>query len=122
VAVRHGTRGASEFWVIFELKPSSKKFMHVVFRSVGFFFKLRRKDYFYIQKGSNFGVWNPRVRHCANKIFKEPQAGLVPIDSLQGTPASPGKLEHTLRFFPKSTGTSGMFIAKIQKNLRMEEK
>lgn len=31
------------------------------------------------------------------------------------TPAEEGTLPHTLRFYPKHTGTSGMFIAKIMK-------
>jgi len=48
-------------------------------------------------------------------IQNEPAAQLVPILFSHKTPATTGSLQHTLRFYPKWTGTSGMFIAKIIK-------
>lgn len=51
-----------------------------------------------------------------------PTAKLLPIqfshnngDEQEDVPWNSGSLEHTVRFYPKSSGTSGMFIAKITK-------
>jgi len=48
-------------------------------------------------------------------LSKEPSAQLVPIPSLAVAPSVEGTLKHTLRFYPKDTQTSGMFIAKIRR-------
>jgi 16S rRNA C967 or C1407 C5-methylase (RsmB/RsmF family) len=42
-------------------------------------------------------------------------ARLVPIDSLDGAPCHAGGLPHTLRFEPRTSQTSGLFIARIEK-------
>lgn len=51
-----------------------------------------------------------------------PSAKLLPIqfthnngEGTKDVPWDRGSLEHTVRFYPKSSGTSGMFIAKITK-------
>lgn len=63
-------------------------------------------------RNGNKGV----VPSLANDI-QEGDAELVPIQSLEGTTAVTGGLEHTLRFYPKFTGTSGMFIARVHKKI-----
>jgi len=52
----------------------------------------------------------------------EPTARVVPIDYFttgdgRTCHASPGSIPNTLRFYPKHTGTSGMFIARIEKKI-----
>lgn len=56
-------------------------------------------------------------------VSHEPKtAKVVPIEWPENFASlvSPGHLEHTVRFYPKHSGTSGMFIAKIMK-LKNEE-
>ncbi|KAL1525040.1 hypothetical protein AB1Y20_019913 [Prymnesium parvum] len=45
----------------------------------------------------------------------ESSAALVPIESLSHAPCRPGSLDHTLRFDPLTSQTSGLFVAKIRK-------
>lgn len=51
-------------------------------------------------------------------LHHEPTAQVVPIKwpSTFTVPLAAGSLEHTIRFYPKDSGTSGMFIAKVRKN------
>jgi len=48
-------------------------------------------------------------------LNSEPRAQLAPIKSLLGAPCRAGDLEHTIRFEPRLSGTSGLFVAKITK-------
>lgn len=48
-------------------------------------------------------------------LEEEPRAWLMPIDSLAGAPCRPGALEHTIRFEPRLSKTSGLFIARLGK-------
>lgn len=48
-------------------------------------------------------------------LQSQPTAYLVPVQSLQNAPWREGSLPHTLRFDPKTSNTSGLFIAKIGK-------
>ena len=52
---------------------------------------------------------------CPLSSFQEGTAELIPVDVLKTSPAVEGSLKHTLRFYPKATKTSGMFIAKVKK-------
>ena len=50
-------------------------------------------------------------------LREEPgRARLAPIPGLTGAPCRPGALPHTLRFEPRLSGTSGLFIARITKD------
>lgn len=48
-------------------------------------------------------------------LASESSARVVPISAADGMPCSAGLLEHTLRFYPRDTQTSGLFIAKLIK-------
>ena len=48
-------------------------------------------------------------------LEREPTARVVPIPGADRMPCSKGLLPHTLRFYPRDTQTSGLFIAKITK-------
>jgi 16S rRNA C967 or C1407 C5-methylase (RsmB/RsmF family) len=50
-------------------------------------------------------------------LTNEPKAEVVPITFAGVSPAVEGSLQHTLRFYPKSTGTSGIFIARIRRKI-----
>ena len=45
----------------------------------------------------------------------EPTATLVPVESLHHAPCRAGSLPHTLRFDPRTSQTSGLFVAKLRK-------
>ena len=46
-------------------------------------------------------------------LAAEPAARLVPVDALKGAPCGAGSLPHTLRFEPRLSKTSGLFVARI---------
>lgn len=48
-------------------------------------------------------------------LEREPTARVVPIPGADRMPCSKGLLPHTLRFYPRDTQTSGLFIAKLTK-------
>jgi hypothetical protein len=48
-------------------------------------------------------------------VRAEPRAELVPIESLRGAPCRAGDVPHTLRFEPRISQTSGLFVAKLTK-------
>ncbi|KAL6047961.1 putative 16S rRNA (Cytosine(967)-C(5))-methyltransferase [Balamuthia mandrillaris] len=48
-------------------------------------------------------------------LEQEPTARLVVIPEAAGMPCQSGMLQHTLRFYPAHTQTSGLFIAKLTK-------
>lgn len=48
-------------------------------------------------------------------LAEEPRAALLPIEGLGDAPSHAGSLEHTLRFEPRSSATSGLFIARLGK-------
>ena len=45
----------------------------------------------------------------------EPRASLLPVGALLGGPSRPGSLTHTLRFEPRASQTSALFVARIGK-------
>jgi len=51
----------------------------------------------------------------AQLLADEPAALLAPIEGLDGAPCVAGGLEHTVRFDPRTSRTSALFIAKIHK-------
>ena len=51
----------------------------------------------------------------AQLLHEQPRAKLLPIDTLVGAPCMPGSIEHTVRFEPRLSHTSGLFIARITK-------
>lgn len=55
-------------------------------------------------------------------LGEEATAELVPIDGLVGAPCRAGMLPHTLRFEPRISRTSGLFIARIAKRRGEEER
>jgi 16S rRNA C967 or C1407 C5-methylase (RsmB/RsmF family) len=48
-------------------------------------------------------------------VRAEPRAELVPIESLRSAPCRAGDVPHTLRFEPRISQTSGLFVAKLTK-------
>ena len=48
-------------------------------------------------------------------LAAEPSARLAPIERLAGAPCSPGALPHTLRFEPRISRSSGLFVARVEK-------
>ena len=48
-------------------------------------------------------------------LREEHSAQLVPIEALAGAPCREGALPHTLRFEPRLSATSGLFIARIRR-------
>ena len=48
-------------------------------------------------------------------LASQPTARLMPIETLQRAPCCAGALEHTFRFEPRTSHTSGLFVARIQK-------
>ena len=48
-------------------------------------------------------------------VEAEPAAKLVPIESLQEAPCCAGDVLHTIRFEPRLSQTSGLFVAKLTK-------
>ena len=50
-------------------------------------------------------------------LREEPRACLQPVDGLRDAPSRPGALRHTLRFDPRTSQTSALFVARIEKRL-----
>jgi len=50
-------------------------------------------------------------------LAAEPTAALVPVESLAGAPCRPGALPHTLRFEPRLSQSSGLFVARVHKKV-----
>ena len=48
-------------------------------------------------------------------LREEPRASLLPVAALLGGPSRPGSLTHTLRFEPRASQTSALFVARIGK-------
>ena len=48
-------------------------------------------------------------------LREEPRASLLPVAALRGGPSRPGGLPHTLRFEPRASQTSALFVARIGK-------
>ena len=48
-------------------------------------------------------------------LREEPHASLLPVAALLGGPSRPGSLTHTLRFEPRASQTSALFVARIGK-------
>ena len=48
-------------------------------------------------------------------LAEEPRARLVPVEGLLAAPCRTGELPHTLRFEPRLSRTSGLFVARISK-------
>lgn len=51
-------------------------------------------------------------------LREEPHASLLPVAALLGGPSRPGSLTHTLRFEPRASQTSALFVARIGKAKR----
>ena len=49
-------------------------------------------------------------------LAAEPTARLVPVHTLGGAPCSAGSLPHTLRFEPRLSKTSGLFVARVERS------
>jgi 16S rRNA C967 or C1407 C5-methylase (RsmB/RsmF family) len=77
-------------------------------------FGLLREGGYLVYSTCSFAVaQNEEV--VAELLADEPSAVLVPVEGLVGAPCVAGGLEHTVRFDPRTSRTSALFIAKIQK-------
>ena len=54
-------------------------------------------------------------------LREEPRASLLPVAALLGGPSRPGSLTHTLRFEPRASQTSALFVARIGKRIGKAE-
>jgi hypothetical protein len=51
-------------------------------------------------------------------LREEPCARLLPVEALRDAPSRAGALRHTLRFDPRSSQTSALFVARLGKAAR----